>query len=47
MNKYKYVGTTETVIFELGVIYPGQVIVTDKIINHPLFVAVKNKKREK
>lgn len=44
MSKYKYVGTVEIVILNM-VVKPGQTIDTDKIINHPLFQVVHNKKR--
>jgi hypothetical protein len=45
--QYKYVGKVDTIIYGIGIIRPGQIVETEKVINNPLFQVVRNKKRSK
>ncbi len=43
MYSYKYIGDIEVAIMGFGTVKPNEVICTDFIINHPLFVAETEK----
>lgn len=47
MNHYKYTGTLEVQLVGFGIIKPGEIISTDREINHPSFVIQKEKTEKK
>lgn len=44
---YKYIGTNEVEVAEVGIIKPGSLVKTSVEINNPLFEEVKSKTEKK